>query len=212
MASLTTERMACIAVGAEATLHTDTAVVIKTRLEKKYRHPALDAPLRKLRTRREARILSELEKISFPSPRLVGADEKAMTVTMSFLSGKKLRDVLESNALAFSRDIGFKIAMLHQHGIVHGDLTTSNMIVADGSSSVHLIDFGLGQFSTRAEDQAVDLHLLQRALDSKHSAVAKKCFAAVLDAYQEGYPDAPVVLERLRVVERRGRHRAKKGS
>ena len=206
------QHMELIAQGAEATIHCDGTTIIKHRLPKAYRHPMVDMGLRKVRTRREAKILTELARIEFSAPRMVAIDDKEMILKMELIPGKKLRDVLEQNPSVFSREIGRKIATLHNNNIIHGDLTTSNMILHEGAKEIYFIDFGLSQFSERAEDKAVDLHLLQRALDSKHSTVAKECFVAVLEEYQKSYAHAPAVLERLRAVELRGRNRAKKGS
>ncbi|MBI1970771.1 Kae1-associated serine/threonine protein kinase [Candidatus Woesearchaeota archaeon] len=206
------QRTDLIAQGAEATIYCDGTTIIKHRLPKAYRHPIVDMDLRKIRTRREAKILTELARIEFPSPRIMAIDDKEMILRMDLIPGQKLRNVLDQDHRGFAWEIGRKVAALHQNNIVHGDLTTSNMIVHEAAQEIYFIDFGLSQFSERAEDKAVDLHLLQRALDSKHSIVAKECFAAVLREYQKSYANATAVLERLRAVELRGRNRAKKGS
>ena len=90
---------------------------------------------------------------------------------------------------------------IHDLNIVHSDLTTSNMIVCDGQ--VHFIDFGLSYTSYKIEDKAVDLHLLERALDSYHYNVS------VMPHVLAAYDDAEV-LDRLDQVERRGRYKMKR--
>jgi Kae1-associated kinase Bud32 len=190
--------------GAEAvvTKHGDT--VLKERVAKAYRHPAIDASLRKSRTRREAKILEKLEALKFPAVRLHSADEKTMTLTLDFVHGKKLVDVLPKNHVALGREVGKKVGILHAHDIIHGDLTTSNLML---DKEVVFIDFGLSFVSKRAEDKAVDLHLLKQALESAHHDVFEETFAAVLAGYKEGNPHAKEVLAQFENVEKRGRNK-----
>lgn len=64
------------------------------------------------------------------------------------------------------RQMGGIIQRLHGYNIIHGDLTTSNMIVRD--EQIWLIDFGLAYQKNAAEDKAVDLYVLERAFVSTH--------------------------------------------
>src|SRR3989338_6709944 len=73
--------------------------------------------------------------------------------------------------------IGKNIALLHQQEIIHGDLTTSNMILK--GEEVYFIDFGLSFIDPKAEHKAVDLHLLRQALESKHYKHYESSFRAV---------------------------------
>jgi len=62
---------------------------------------------------------------------------------------------------------------MHDAEIVHGDLTTSNLMVKDSADSgaapeVVVIDFGLGMMKPNQEDKAVDLYVLERAFISTH--------------------------------------------
>lgn len=192
--------------GAEAVIIREGDVILKDRVPKSYRHPLLDESLRKTRTRKEAKMLSELGKIGFPSPRLIDSDDKSMRIRMSFQKGAKLRDVFEDDYVRFSQDIGHKLALLHSHKIIHSDLTTSNMIL-DGE--VHFIDFGLSFISDKIEDRAVDLHLLKQAIESKHPKVHTESFEQITRAYLAFAPDNIKVIDRLKVVERRGRYKHK---
>ena len=99
--------------------------------------------------------------------------------------------------------------MLHNSAIIHGDLTTSNMIL---NKEIYLIDFGLSFFSEKSEDKAVDLHLLKEALESKHYKIWEDAFKIVLEAYRKEAKRASETLKRLEQVEKRGRYRAKHGS
>lgn len=198
-----------LAQGAEAIIHRDNATVIKYRTEKRYRHKAIDNALRQFRTRREAKVLQKLEKLKFPAPRLIHIDDEKKEIRMQHIRGKKVKDVLHEDHVLYAREIGRKVAELHANDIIHGDLTTSNMIQ---EQEIYFIDFGLSQFSGRAEDKAVDLWLLRRALESKHHQIFEECFHEVMESYKKHYPGSTDVLERLKAVERRGRHRQKKGS
>ena len=202
-----------IAQGAEAAVYRDSAMVIKERLSKAYRLPQLDEFLRRFRTRREAKILERLEEFNFPAPRLQDFTDKRMSVVMDFVEGKMIRDVLEekeeedNDCQHLARQIGEGIGKLHQINIIHGDLTTSNMIQNNGI--VNFIDFGLSSFSERIEDKAVDLFLLDRALESKHYKLYPGIFEKVLNGYREANPGAEQVLTRFEKVKRRGRNKKK---
>ena len=127
---------------------------------------------------------------------------------MEFLTGPKLRDILnKDNYREYCAQLGWIVAKLHEHSIIHDDLTTSNMIVVSGK--IHLIDFGLSFFSERVEDKAVDIHLLRQALESKHQEIWKEAYDAFIDSYKKNYPGYPKVFERLYVVEMRGRYKQK---
>jgi TP53 regulating kinase-like protein len=196
-----------IGQGAEAILHRQENSVIKERIPKDYRLSEIDSRLRASRTRREAKILAKLEEMNFPAPRLRKIDDKDMKIEMDFVPGPLLKDVLHTKPAEFSREIGRKVGILHSNDIIHSDLTTSNMIHCN--NEVHFIDFGLSFVSSKIEDKAVDLHLLDRALESRHHEIYSECIAAALEGYKEGNPGWALVLERLAKVEQRGRNKRK---
>ena len=194
-----------IGQGAEATIYL-AENVIKERLAKSYRLKEIDASLRRTRTRKEAKLLEKLQKINFPAPKLVSTDKKSR-IEMEYLKGPKLRDFLdEKNHRIQCIELGRKIAVLHNNDIIHGDLTTSNMIVND---ELFFIDFGLSFHSTKVEDKAVDLHLLRQAFDSKHFEICEGCFAAALEGYEKESSNAKEIFLRLDKVEARGRNKCK---
>jgi Kae1-associated kinase Bud32 len=195
-----------IAQGAEAILRKQENSVVKERVAKDYRVPALDAKLRKSRTRKEAKILEKLQQMNFPSPRLRKMDDAQMNLVMDFIPGKQVKEVLNDSPALLAREIGRKVGILHANDIIHADLTTSNMIQ---NSEVHFIDFGLSFVSKKAEDKAVDLHLLDRALESKHHDIYEQCISSALEGYKEGNPGWQEVLDRLETVEKRGRNKKK---
>ncbi len=192
--------------GAEATILLDGASVLKDRVKKGYRLNEIDERLRKSRTRREAKMLEKLQQLNFPAPRMLSVCDEAMQLRMELIQGNKLRDVLYHEPDALSEEIGKKIGILHSNNIIHGDLTTSNMIL---ENEIKFIDFGLSFFSTKIEDKAVDLHLLRQALESKHHEIWKSCFESALRGYSQTYPEAALVLKQLEKVESRGRNKGK---
>ncbi len=196
-----------IAQGAEAKLYLTDNKIIKDRFKKDYRLKEIDVRLRKSRTKKEAKIFEKLSMLNFPAPKLIETDEKE-NIIMEFIKGPKLRDVLEEkDCKSLSEEIGKKIAILHNNNIIHGDLTTSNMIL---NKEIYFIDFGLSFFSHKIEDKAVDLHLLKQALESKHYKVWEKCFEVALKGYEKEATDAKEVLKRLEIVEKRGRYKGKR--
>ena len=197
-----------IAQGAEAKLFLENNLIIKNRFPKSYRIREIDEKLRIFRTRREAKILQKLEKINFPAPKVMKNDKKENLV-IEKISGKLVKDILDSYYKKLCIEIGQKIAVLHNNSIIHGDLTTSNMI---SNKEIYFIDFGLSFFSEKAEDKAVDLHLLKEGLESKHYKIWEDCFKCALGAYKKEARGGSETLKRLEAVEKRGRYRAKKGS
>lgn len=193
-----------IAQGAEAKIFATDDMIIKQRVSKSYRHPQIDKLLTKSRNRREAKIISKLHEAGFPTAMLIELDELGQQIKMERLKGPMLATILEEDHLALGKEIGEKLAKMHGLEVIHGDPTTSNMIKVD---EVHFIDFGLAQISTKVEHKAVDLHLLERSLESKHHTVAKECFEAVIQSYSEHASDAKAVLERFEAVKKRGRYK-----
>jgi TP53 regulating kinase-like protein len=192
-----------IAQGAEAVLTRQLDVLKKDRISKAYRIPELDNRLRKARTRTEARLLREARRAGVPAPGIISEGETA--IEMEFIEGEKIKDAMDGdNFRDLCEKIGSNIGLLHTYGIIHGDLTTSNMILR--GSEIFFIDFGLGFASQRAEDKATDLHVLKEALESTHFHVARDAFEAVLNAYARKYGGADKVIKTLSKIEKRGRY------
>lgn len=194
--------------GAEAILVKKGSELIKRRIPKGYRHPELDKKLRIRRTRSEAKLLEKAySAVNAPKVRKTSDYE----IDMDFIDGKRLSDELDNldkeKALLVCSQIGQEIAKLHNNGIIHGDLTTSNMILYN--NKVYLIDFGLGFVSGKIEDKAVDLHLLKQAFESKHFERWEEYYKSAIKSYKENSKEAKLVLERLEKVEKRGRYKRK---
>ncbi len=198
-----------IAQGAEAIIYLKDGKIIKERLKKKYRHVEIDKRIRKKTTRFESRLLEKAAKL-VPAPKVHSCCDKAMIIEMEFIEGKKLRDAINDMSSEERKDVfkrvGKKVAKLHNSDIIHGDLTTSNMLVRE---KIYFIDFGLGFISTKIEDKAVDLHLLKQALKSKHHEHFEELFDAVMHGYKEEIEDFKKLHERFEKVELRGRYKRK---
>ncbi|MBI2580965.1 Kae1-associated serine/threonine protein kinase [Candidatus Woesearchaeota archaeon] len=202
-----------LSIGAEAVVYADDSrkTVEKQRLPKNYRIKELDDRLRLHRMRREAKVIESLQKLGIPVPKLISSDEKTATITMQLIEGKKIRDVLDcSNYKGICGEIGKCVGIMHRNNIIHGDLTTSNIIHSSHDGKIFFVDFGLSLFSNKEEDKAVDLHLFRQALNSSHNRVANECFAAAIAAYKEANSSGwKNVLNRLGKVEGRGRNKGK---
>ncbi|MFA5259173.1 MAG: RIO1 family regulatory kinase/ATPase [Candidatus Pacearchaeota archaeon] len=215
-----------LAQGAEAIISLDSNKIIKNRLKKSYRISIIDERLRKSRTKSEAKIITKLFSV-IPVPKILKTDEKQI-IEMEFISGKKLSSSLEGlDYKKICKLIGENITKMHNQGIIHGDLTTSNMIYVEGSkdrkkssskkseqsedfidfNKVYFIDFGLAFHSQKIEDKAVDLHLLEQALEAKHFTIWQECVKTILDNYKpEKYKE---IIQRIKVIESRGRYKDK---
>ena len=197
--------------GAEAIILKDKNNIIKKRVRKSYRIPELDERIRKLRTRHETRLLEKASE-EIPVPRIIKSDEKSKKIIMEFIDGKKISDNLdnfsEKKQLEIFSQIGKNISKLHDSNIIHGDLTTSNMILNEKENKVYFIDFGLGFRSHKIEDKAVDIHLLKQALEAKHFKNWEKLFEKVIESYSTS-KDYEQVFERFKKVEKRGRYKDK---
>ncbi len=190
-----------IARGAEAVIWREGSELVKDRVKKGYRIPELDIKLRKERTRAEARLLTEARSAGVNTPKVLEVSET--TVHMEFVEGERLRDILNSRP-ELAKDIGTAVGKLHAAGIVHGDLTTSNMILHEGE--LFLIDFGLGFFSKKPEDLATDLAVLREALRSVHFAVLERVWEGVCKGYEKEFSGAEKVFKALEAIEKRGRY------
>ncbi len=189
--------------GAEAIISRDGKAVVKERIKKRYRIGQIDDNIRSRRTRSEARLIREARRAGILTPQII--EESNFIIKMEFLGGRKVKDILDANnACEIAGKIGDIVARLHEYNIIHGDLTTSNMIVKN--DDIYLIDFGLGFHSARIEDKATDMHLLKEALESTHFDVVGKMWPALLDAYKTVYPEGEKVIKTLSKIEKRGRY------
>jgi len=200
--------MKIIKRGAEAILYLEDSHLVKERVKKNYRLAQIDDRLRKLRTRKEARLLSEAKRAGVETPNMFSVDENGFKITMEFIDGKRLKEFLnetdDDNRDKTAEMVGRSVGLLHKHGIVHGDLTTSNMILKD--DKIYFIDFGLGDFSKRVENQAVDLSVLREAFKSTHFKYLNILWESFVKGYKQTNNNFNKVLYTLNDIEKRGRY------
>jgi TP53 regulating kinase and related kinases len=196
--------------GAEAKIElTDwfgTKAISKMRIPKAYRDPELDQMLRSRRTKEEVEILHAAKLAGVDTPEVYFADPRASEIIMEYVEGPLLKDIKDTELHLF-RILGEYAARLHGKGIIHGDLTTKNVIIF--GKRLVLIDFGLSFISERIEDKAEDLHLLKQALKSSDLiSVASKKFGNVLEGYQSisGKTVCERIVKQIGEIELRGRY------
>jgi len=207
-----------ISQGAEAKIFLDKKnnTIIKDRIKKSYRISELDEKIRKQRTKNEIKLLIKANNI-INTPRILDINNSSKKNStdigkykfkLQFINGKKLSDNLDNLKIKeqkqICRQIGVDIAKLHDNNIIHGDLTTSNMILFD--DKIFFIDFGLGFISHKYEDKAVDIHLFKQALEAKHFKNWKILFNEFLNEYKCS-KDFEKILQQLEKVEKRGRYK-----
>lgn len=184
--------------GAEATVSIGPERVTKRRTPKSYRHPSLDATLRKKRTTLEARLTSDARRAGVPTPVVYDIDLAESAIEFEHVGHGDLRDELTADRV---RDVGRHLGTLHRSGIVHGDPTTRNLRCA--ADRTYVIDFGLGYYSDDVEDYAMDLHVFSQSLAGTAND-AEELQRAFESAYEAAGDTA--VLDQLREIEGRGRY------
>jgi Kae1-associated kinase Bud32 len=199
--------------GAEAEIRLSSymgrTVVQKRRVKKAYRIKEIDTQLIASRTREEAKLITESRSYSVSVPLIYDVDLFQGIITMEYLAGDRVKDILnllkEPQRKQLCQKIGESIARLHNHDIIHGDITTSNMILRN--DHIYFIDFGLGCKNSELEAKGVDLHVLMEAFESTHSKYSY-CFQYVLEGYTKQFGgDASAVVKKIDDIVRRGRYR-----
>lgn len=184
--------------GAEAVITLENGSVRKTRPAKSYREKELDIRIRQERTLREARITSEARRLGVRTP--IIRDISQFELEMERIEGEKLKDVIDRR---LSMMVGETVGRLHSGGIIHGDLTTSNMMLSE--ERICLIDFGLSFYEKTVEAQGVDVHVYFQTLESTHDS-PEELKEAFTIGYARTQPQADAVLQRAREIKARGRY------
>ncbi len=202
------KKMKQLSSGAEAIIYLDGKKVIKSRIPKTYRIPELDKRIIRQRTKSERKILTKASQIiNAPKPEESKDEDK---IIMPYIEGDKLSQKLDFYSQKKQEQIMFNlgktIAKLHKQHIIHGDLTTSNIILKD--NKIFMIDFGLGFQNGKHEDKGVDIHLLKQALEAKHFKHWELLFKQFEKGYRSIQPlEAEKVFEKMKAIEKRGRYR-----
>ncbi|UTB33850.1 MAG: bifunctional N(6)-L-threonylcarbamoyladenine synthase/serine/threonine protein kinase [Methanobacterium sp. ERen5] len=197
--------------GAEANIYPgkwlDNDVIIKNRVSKSYRIPEIDLRLRKKRTKQEAKLLGESKRCGVKTPLVFDVDKKNFSIVMEKIDGQVVKEVLDhSDSSTLGKlcvEIGENLAKLHNCGIIHGDLTSSNLILS--GESVYFLDFGLGTISDLVEDKGVDLLVFKKAISGVHNDISDECMINILKGYENAH-DFNAVTKKVAEIENRGRY------
>lgn len=205
--------------GAEAELHLQKmfgkTVILKKRIKKRYRIDVLDEQIRNYRTVHEALMMHKAKECGVPTPTIYLIDLAEKTIVMEHIEGQRLKDIMETagskdiNELCY--EVGRLIGHMHKNDLIHGDLTTSNILITKGEN-IFFIDFGLSEISNEIEKKGVDLHLMKRALQSSHYKLFEESYENILKGYSEvvGEGLAKEVLSKIEEIEKRGRYISKR--
>lgn len=186
---------------AEAIVEIKGEIVHKRRIEKRYRVKEIDEEIRRERTRNEAKIIEEARRNGVPTPIIL--DITDYEITMEKIDGDLVREKINES---ISERIGESVAALHKSGIIHGDLTTSNIILGE-DEILYFIDFGLAYFSESVEARGVDVHVFMQSLRGGHEAEEyEKLKDAFVRGYKKDFRKAEEVLRRAEEIEQRGRY------
>ena len=180
-------------------------IVVKERIQKNYRLPQIDSKLRKERTRTEIRMLTEARRCGVPTPIVYSVEEYA--IKMEKINGTPLKFAIDEPKFTkqLAENVGEVIGKLHENNIIHGDLTTSNMIYSTDEEKLYVIDFGLSYSDNGIESKGVDIHVLFQTFDSSHKNpnLLKELFAK---GYKKSFKDADNVLKRAEEIKMRARY------
>lgn len=188
--------------GAEASVEIHEDTIVKKREKKDYRHSELDQRIREERTSEENKNIKRARKYGAKIPETEKTEDN--TLEQHKIDGEELKELLEEQPKIMV-DVGENLAKMHSGDVIHGDLTTSNLIYSE-DDEVYVIDLGLSQVSDRIEDKAVDIHLLKQVLESSHPKASETAWKKFLEGYKE-YKEYDKVLDQLEDVESRGRYK-----
>ena len=193
--------------GAEAdiseALWDDNNAIIKNRVSKSYRTKDLDDKLRSERTREEVKLLNDAKNYGVNTPFIYSVDFNNYDIVMQKVDAVQLQEKISSADTADLKDllvnIGAMVRRMHGGNIIHGDLTTANILVDDETPI--LIDFGLGKYSNLVEDYGTDLLVFKKSLTTIIPEECDELFNWFLDGY-----DSIEVVKKIDEIEKRGRY------
>ncbi|TFG15253.1 Kae1-associated serine/threonine protein kinase [Candidatus Thorarchaeota archaeon] len=203
-----------IALGAESEITRITiwghTYVAKRRPRKPYLLSELDTYLRASRTARECKSLNIARSLGIPTPAVHSVDMQNYTLILDHIAGKQLKEAVGQVSPSLLRRLcnqfGSLIGKLHDGNLVHGDPTTSNVII-DKKSRLWMIDFGLSEFNADTEMKGVDLHLIRRAFETTHWTHQDEMLQSTIEGYTEVLGDfAEPNLSRMEEIRTRGRY------
>ena len=200
--------------GAESKLYRkdwfEMPAIYKNRIPKNYRIKELDFYFRKKRTSYEAKLLVKAREAGVRVPIIYEIDLENTTIIMEFIDGEILKTLLPKLNMQqrkiICNKIGENVGLLHKNRIVHGDLTTSNIIKVKNKDQLAFIDFGLGFISDRLEDFGIDIYLLERAFRSTHADFFPEAWEEILNGYMKTSPYKDKIKGKIAEIVARGRY------
>jgi len=225
--------------GAEARLYVGDflgqSAIAKQRFSKKYRHPDLDKQLTKDRHKAEVRAIMKCKALGVRTPVLYLADSETSTIIMENVKNcatardfinDLMKEKRENDLEKLCSKIGSVVAKIHSNGVIHGDITTSNILVVNqhsqngdnahngdnsGDVDIVMIDFGLSFGEGTPEDKGVDLYVLERAFLSTHPNT-EHLFAHILSSYKTMVgKQSGEIIKKFEEIRMRGRKRTMVG-
>lgn len=184
--------------------------IFKVRNPLPYRLNELDRKIRERRTLHEAEMLHDAKKAGINAPYVYFLDLENTTIVMQYIDAPRLKELIpglsEGSLCKLFFELGVTIAKMHNANIIHGDLTTSNVLIA--KQRLFLVDFGLSIHSTRLEDRAVDLRLIKEIMTATHPRISEIALGSIFDGYRSVVGDERLedIKWKVREIERRGRY------
>lgn len=206
-----------LAKGAESDIYSsnwmDMEAISKVRIPKNYRIKEIDLKIRKSRTKKEAKLISDVKRSGVRSPILYDIDLGKKAIVMEKINGTLFKDVIADLSDKDKKDlsiaIGQNIGLMHNSNIIHGDITSSNIMI-DNDGEIVFIDFGLGKYSNLIEDKCVDLIVLKKSLQTIDYKVANEIFDYILDGYISSYDQDDLnydkIIGKIAEIQSRGRY------
>ena len=187
------------------------AAVLKNRHPRAYRHPDLERRVVRSRMITEISVLKSLHQNGLPVPEVLGTLREGRILILERIQGTPLCEALEHAesvvATNLLNDLGRLLRLLHQNDVVHGDLTTHNVVL--GPKGLSLIDFGLARRAPELEHLGLDLHVLKESLDARHPGIEdsmRLCIEGYLGACTGHNPNGASVIRRFESILSRVRY------
>ena len=201
------ETMELIRRGAEAELYKTEfegqAALMKKRVSKSYRNKEIDETIRSRRTRSEAKLLRKVRSVGVVTPKVFEVNSDDFYIMMEFIPAPRLKDSIgKKDVEVRCTHVGKNIAIMHENSIIHGDLTTSNILLHN--KELVFIDYGLGFLSKKIEDKAVDLLVFKKTFEATHSDMLVG-WEFIIEGYLKANGEKEVI-DRIEVIEKRGRY------
>uniref|UniRef100_A0A671PSX3 non-specific serine/threonine protein kinase n=1 Tax=Sinocyclocheilus anshuiensis TaxID=1608454 RepID=A0A671PSX3_9TELE len=194
------------------------------RFPKLYCHPEVDEKLTRRRATQEVRSILRCRRAGINAPVVYFVDYTTHCIFLEdIIHSVSVRDHIASaqaseqnpqHLQTLADKIGEILAQMHDEDVIHGDLTTSNMLLVSGAEDQNmklvLIDFGLSYISALPEDKGVDLYVLEKAFLSTHPKT-ETLFERLLKSYTASSKKSSAVIKKLDEVRLRGRKRSMVG-